>query len=93
MWDRSRYPPDWKELSRQVKDEAHWTCERCGEKCELGEMQVHHRDHCPEHNQRDNLMAVCLHCHGILDGNYRAKKGWRKRRAQQTHLPLSRPPL
>jgi hypothetical protein len=30
--NRSNYPPDWEDISRQVKEEAGWCCETCGAK-------------------------------------------------------------
>lgn len=30
--DKSRYPPNWSEIARQVKEQAGWKCEHCGVK-------------------------------------------------------------
>jgi hypothetical protein len=31
--DRSRYPANWDQIAREVKDAANWTCEQCGRAC------------------------------------------------------------
>ena len=31
--DRKRYPANWDEIARRVKDEADWKCEVCGRQC------------------------------------------------------------
>ena len=31
--DKSRYPPDWKWIAMQVKEEAGWKCQQCGMQC------------------------------------------------------------
>ena len=28
--DRKRYPPDWRNIARSVKDSAGWRCQKCG---------------------------------------------------------------
>jgi hypothetical protein len=33
MKNRHRYPDNWEEISRSVRDRADWTCERCGKPC------------------------------------------------------------
>jgi DNA-directed RNA polymerase subunit RPC12/RpoP len=35
----TKYPPDWATISRQVKDERGWACQRCGAK----HGQQHHK--------------------------------------------------
>jgi hypothetical protein len=32
-FDRPYYPPDWEDLSHQIKSEANWTCEDCDRPC------------------------------------------------------------
>lgn len=31
--DRRLYPPDWKAIAHQVKQESGWSCEECGRQC------------------------------------------------------------
>ncbi|MGL5806017.1 MAG: HNH endonuclease [Xenococcaceae cyanobacterium] len=31
--DSSRYPDNWSEISRSVKEKAKWKCHRCGRQC------------------------------------------------------------
>ncbi len=75
---KSRYPKNWKELAHSVKEAANWRCQRCnllcyktGEKPEgvtrseraIRTLNVHHRNHNPEDNRLENLIAVCTTCH------------------------------
>ena len=30
--DKKRYPANWKEIARSVKNKANWTCQQCGAK-------------------------------------------------------------
>ena len=75
--DAKRYPKNWQEIALSVKEAAGWRCECCGKQCyRPGEpknlsrsewsadiLQVHHRNHLPEKNSSDNLLAVCPACH------------------------------
>lgn len=31
--DRKRYPANWDEIARQIKEDAGWRCEECGKPC------------------------------------------------------------
>lgn len=31
--DRSRYPANWDEIARKIKDKANWQCQECGRPC------------------------------------------------------------
>lgn len=96
--DRSRYPPNWDDIARRVKEEAGWTCKRCGRECyRPGEpvegeptlnrqfvLTVHHKDHDPQNNDPDNLEALCAPCHLAEERRYRCRPP-----AAQMALPLS----
>ncbi len=90
--DPLRYPKDWTELALKVKEAAEWKCQCCGHVCyRPGErpggltrsewtgntLQVHHRNHKPEDNRLDNLLAVCSVCHLAIHrgGNGNASPG------------------
>lgn len=67
------YPPDWPEISTQVKEEAGWCCERCGHRDDRPSghvLTVHHLDGNKANCARWNLAALCqkchLHCQGKL---------------------------
>ena len=70
--DLTRYPDNWTDLALKVKEAAEWKCQCCGHVCyRPGErpggkprsewtadiLQVHHRNHKPEDNRLENLMA------------------------------------
>jgi len=73
------YPENWDELTYQLKQEAGWTCSKCGRKCiPTGEktppdwtvsqrhaftLQVHHWDRVVSNNHRSNLAVLCSPCH------------------------------
>ena len=65
--DREKYPVDWDQIARAVKEDAGWKCEVCG----MGHMEdgtmgscltVHHPDRDPG-NAEARLMAACARCH------------------------------
>lgn len=93
--DRKRYPADWDEIARRVKDEADWKCEVCGRQCRRpGEpfdthrrtLTVAHLDHTPENCERSNLKAMCPACHLRYDAAQHAES--RRRNKQRGQEPL-----
>jgi len=92
--ERSRYPPNWPEISRMVRDEAGNACEgspaypTC--RAENGKphpvtgsivvLTVAHLDHQPEHVSRENLRAWCQRCHVTYDAEHHAQTAARTRR-------------
>lgn len=67
------YPPDWPEISKQVKAEAGYKCERCRHPHDPATdhtLTVHHLDGNKSNCARWNLAALCqkchLHCQGKL---------------------------
>lgn len=93
--NRARYPRDWAQLSRAIKERAGWRCEgtsqfpNCGAK--HGDLHpvtgakvvltVAHLDHVPEHNDPSNLRALCQRCHNAWDAPTRAQGIKARRRA------------
>jgi len=76
--DSKRYPKNWKELALSVKEAALWKCQCCNRSCykpgsrpegltrsewTVRTLSVHHRNHLPEDNRLENLLAVCSACH------------------------------
>ena len=86
--DRSKYPADWEEIARKVKDEAGWKCERCGQKHDTATgktiLTVHHLDRDPSNCKRENLIALCAVCH--LQDEAKARR--RERQKNQLVLQL-----
>ena len=77
---RWRYPDDWEERAREVKEAARWRCRRCGKQCRRpGEpfdtqtrtLTAAHVDHDPE-NEDARLTALCVPCHRHYDNKARA---------------------
>ena len=62
--NKHRYPPDWKEIAKRVKDEAGWRCEACDNPHGPSPyiLTVDHLNHDPE-NRAAVLMALCQRCH------------------------------
>jgi len=73
-----RYPENWGDIARQVKEKAGWRCQKCGLQClsptdgaaGMGRSQrairtltVHHCNYRPEDSSPENLVALCTACH------------------------------
>jgi len=68
-----RYPPDWPDIARQVKDAADWRCEHCGHPHDPATghvLTVHHLDGNPANCADDNLVALCQRCHLHIQARY-----------------------
>lgn len=81
--NRNRYPANWKQLSKWIREErAGNQCEWCGAKNhqphpETGSMvvlTVAHLDHCPENVDLNNLKALCQRCHLRYDAPEKARR-------------------
>ena len=96
--DRSLYPADWDKIARQVKEEADWICQTCGQQCyRPGEkvaatrfvLTVHPRDHDPRNNDPDNLVALCTPCHLKEERSYQRQQAREEQiQAGQLILPV-----
>lgn len=61
------YSPDFNnELKEKIRFRDDYTCQLCGIDQEgLGQkMDVHHRDYNKKNNEPENLITLCLSCHG-----------------------------
>ncbi|MEO8082543.1 MAG: HNH endonuclease signature motif containing protein [Ardenticatenales bacterium] len=64
--NRHRYPDDWPNIARAVKDAAGWTCEGCDAPhgpCPHVLTVDHVVDHDPSNCAPENLAALCQRCH------------------------------
>lgn len=100
--NRKRYPPDWKQISQRVREEAGQMCEGSPDypdcRAVNGEphpvtgsrvvLTVAHLDHQPENCERDNLRAWCQRCHLNYDRNHH-----RINRRRNAWLALGQPEL
>lgn len=78
--DRSKYPDDWDEIARAVKEQAGWKCEPCGKQCRRpGEpfvshgytATVAHINHDESDCRPENLVCACAPCHIRYDNERR----------------------
>ena len=93
--NRARYPADWKEISKSVREAAGNCCEGSPlyPDCRTENGQPHpvtgsivvltvaHLDHQPENCERDNLKAWCQRCHNAYDAPMRREGILQRRRA------------
>ncbi|MDR0835938.1 MAG: hypothetical protein LBN11_05090 [Tannerella sp.] len=85
--DRSKYPPDWEEISRRIRfGRAANRCEECGAENYkphprtkgVVSLSVAHLNHDTMDNRDENLKALCQFCHlkhDRLDNKRRKKYG------------------
>ncbi len=70
--NRHRYPANWPDIARAVKDAAGWCCEACG--APHGPvphvLTVDHFDHDPANSDTANLIPLCQRCHLRRHGLY-----------------------
>jgi len=62
----SRYPDNWKDIAKAVKDAADWKCIRCGKLHDPENgytLTVHHLDIDPSNCAWWNIPALCQRCH------------------------------
>ncbi len=65
------YPPDWKDIAKQVKDEAGWKCIRCNHPHSREGwriLTVHHLDGDKSNRSWWDLLALCQRCHLSIQG-------------------------
>lgn len=66
MMHWKKYPPDWPEIAKRVKDAAGWRCVRCNAESSVEDrtvLTVHHMDGDRMNNRWWNLLALCQRCH------------------------------
>lgn len=95
--DWSQYPPNWKEISRGIKEAACWRCQGSPAypdcRAEHGKphpetgavvvITVAHLDHNEANCDPANLRAMCQRCHNTYDAAHRAANRARTRRQKQ----------
>ena len=97
--DWTRYPPDWKAISRSIRQRAGECCEgspaypncraRNGEPHPVTGsrvvLTVAHLDHDPGHCDPANLRAWCQRCHLTYDARHHAATAKRSRSLKKHH--------
>jgi hypothetical protein len=63
--NKHRYPVNWTEIAKAVKERAGWQCEACGNPHGKPPyvLTVHHLNHDPGDCSERNLLACCQSCH------------------------------
>lgn len=94
--DKSKYPADWKIISKRERHRAGYKCELCRAVHRMPHpvtgsiviLTVHHIQYLdgPENNQYPNLIALCQRCHNRLD------LGMRIRNAKESRKSKKMPP-
>ena len=75
--------PQVKESLKEIND---YTCELCREKFQPSELEIHHRNHLPGDNRRENLMVLCHDCHALIheaEGGFVSRKPKKKSAAAE----------
>ena len=67
--------PWWQEISRRNKEDKGWRCEECGAIFRKNSwyLETHHIRG-PQHNNPEDLMALCTGCHADKRGHEKMKK-------------------
>ncbi len=76
---KGEYPPNWKEIANQVKEEAGWKCVRCNHPHdpEAGYcLTVHHLDIDPSNCRWWNIPALCQRCHLTIQAKVVMERQW-----------------
>lgn len=74
-----QYPPNWKAIAHQVKDDAGWRCIRCDHPHDVAggyTLTVHHLDMNPANCAWWNLAALCQRCHLRIQGKVIMERPW-----------------
>lgn len=77
--DRGEYPPNWKEIAKQVKDNAGWRCVRCDHQHDTKSgycLTVHHLDANKSNCDWWNLAPLCQRCHLTIQGKVILHRPW-----------------
>jgi hypothetical protein len=76
--DCQRYPDNWNDIAKAIKEAALWRCRYCGKQCfrpgekpadltrsewTVSSLSVHHANFTPEDNRLENLIPLCAPCH------------------------------
>lgn len=83
------YPPNWKEIATQTKEEAGWKCVRCGHAHDVKAgymLTVHHLDGDKSNCRWWNLTALCQRCHLRIQATVIMRRQW-----MWEHTPWFRP--
>lgn len=100
--ERDRYPKDWRDISKRIRERAKWRCEGAPGDVPCGAfdgvrhpitgavvvLTVAHLDHQPENCADENLRALCQRCHNRYDQKHRQTNAAGTRRAKKSNGEL-----
>ena len=73
--DKSKYPKNWNEIAKRVKDAAGWKCVACGvghlEDKTMGSCLTVHHPNRDTWNDGAEMVALCARCHLKADRELR----------------------
>lgn len=73
------YPPEWKQIARDVKEAAGWCCVRCQHAHDPASgytLTVHHADINPANCAWWNLLPLCQRCHLSIQSRVYLDRPW-----------------
>mgnify|MGYP001465630645 CR=1 FL=1 len=68
---KNDYPENWDKISRRLREEREYRCEKCGvDHSDMkNKIHVHHIDGYKYNNKSENLKVLCIDCHGNEPGH------------------------
>lgn len=74
-----KYPKDWNDISKAVKDAAEWKCVRCNHPHDIPAgymLTVHHLDMNCSNCAWWNVISLCQKCHLIIQAKVILERDW-----------------
>lgn len=77
----SKYPENWKNISRKLREAANWKCKKCDKDCsnEKDFLDVHHLNGVRDDIKIKNLRVLCKKCHSEEPNHEHYKISLKKR--------------
>lgn len=71
------YTRNWESISRHIREEKEYRCEKCGvqitDPFDRQYIHVHHKNGQKEDNRSSNLQCLCIRCHANVDQHHRER--------------------
>ena len=94
-WKKERYPDNWDDIAKNIKQKSGWRCAICKESFAETQLtfpqlntkkrnwlSVHHIDENPNNNEEQNLIALCTRCHLKVEHEARLHKEMKGRQTE-----------
>lgn len=83
LWrnDENDYGPDWKSISKRIKERDNYQCQHCGANQNAESFDVHHIQafksfvDLQKANQAENLITLCPRCHRLAEQQVKIQSG------------------